>query len=232
MSSLSHNVRNQYQWRKNRGGGLRGLAPPLNFSGSLTCNTCIIPTCSSCSLCPLKVRQFSYAPEYYALSFSVVTYSEHKYILNYTLLYAKLSAVYTLHSIIYRLRTIKQLAKHLNSIHNMTIEEEEKYFQTQQNFMDWKVKEETKTNSHYIQLCAPQLYGENEHYYFYCNRSGQYTVKGKGKRQIKTQGTSKAGSTCTAHIKAVKTLTTGKITAHYCSTHSNHSISQSPLLNK
>ena len=106
----------------------------------------------------------------------------------------------------------------------MTIEEKEKHFQTE-HFMDWKVKEETKANSHYIQLCAPQLYGENEHYYFYCNRSGQYIAKGKGKRQIKTQDTSKAGSTCTAHIKAVKTLTTGKITAHYCSTHSNHSIS-------
>ena len=93
----------------------------------------------------------------------------------------------------------------------MTIKEKEKHFQTQQHFMDWKVKEETKTNSQYIQLCAPQLYGENELYYFYCNRSGQYTAKGKGKRQIKTQGTSKAESTCTAHIKAVKTLTTIKL---------------------
>ena len=75
----------------------------------------------------------------------------------------------------------------------MMVEEEEKFFLSQ-HFLDWKVKEETKTNSQYIQLCAPQIYGENKHYYFCCNLSGQYTAKGKGKRQIKTQGTSKAGS--------------------------------------
>ena len=89
-------------------------------------------------------------------------------------------------------------------------------------FLEWKKEEEIKTNSQYVQLCSSQVYGNAEHWYYYCNCSGHYKPKGKEKCQTKAQGSCKTGSSCTAHIKD---LTTGEVTVQYCSTHNSHSIS-------
>ena len=41
-------------------------------------------------------------------------------------------------------------------------------------------------------------------YKFYCNRTGNYSSRGEGKRGLKIQGTSKLGMHCTAYIRAKK----------------------------
>lgn len=60
--------------------------------------------------------------------------------------------------------------------------------------------------------------------WFYCNRAGDYESKGKGKRSLKSQGTSKSGgSTCsTAFITARTASSTGDVTAEFCLSHVGH----------
>ena len=41
-------------------------------------------------------------------------------------------------------------------------------------------------------------------FYYYCNKAGTYKSEGTGKQQLKTQGTAKMGSQCSAYIKAVQ----------------------------
>ena len=91
-------------------------------------------------------------------------------------------------------------------------------------FMEWKEKEEIKTHANYVQQCAPQMYTTNEHWYFYCNRSGSYRGKPTGMRHSKGQGSCKIGERCIAHMKAIKDTDTGEVVVHYCSTHHNHEV--------
>ena len=56
-------------------------------------------------------------------------------------------------------------------------------------------------------------------YYYYCNRSGSYTPKGKGKRELKIQGSSKIGVYCTVYIRAKKYLLSGEVFVEICDHH-------------
>ena len=56
-------------------------------------------------------------------------------------------------------------------------------------------------------------------YYYYCNRSGSYTPKGKGKRELKIQGSSKIGVYYTAYIRAKKYLLSGEVFVEICDHH-------------
>ena len=47
------------------------------------------------------------------------------------------------------------------------------------------------------------------------------SIRAKGERHTKTQGTCKTGERCTAHIKD---LSSGEVHVQYCSTHHNHDI--------
>ena len=125
----------------------------------------------------------------------------------------------------FRLRTIQDLTLHISQKHNVSTQITNIQFQTLHHFLEWKKEEESKTNSQYIQLCSSQVYGNREHWYYYCNRSAHYKPKGKDKRQTKTQRSCKTGNSCTAHIKATRDLTTGEVAVQYCSTHNSHSIS-------
>ena len=123
-----------------------------------------------------------------------------------------------------RLPTTQTLINHLKEHHKIPIESTNLKFATFSEFLLWKEAEENRTNSLYVQTCAPQIRGENQHWYYYCNRSGVYQAKGQGKRQLKTQGSSKIGEQCSAHINSTKNLYTGRVSVKYCSTHYNHDI--------
>ena len=43
-------------------------------------------------------------------------------------------------------------------------------------------------------------------------------------RHTKSQGTSKIGERCIAHIKAIEDITSGEVDVEYCSTHHNHDV--------
>ena len=91
-------------------------------------------------------------------------------------------------------------------------------------FVPWKNDEESRTISMYVQLCAPQMRGDNQPWYYYCHRSGNFQPKGKGKRQLKTQGCCKTGEYCVAHIKTTRNMCSGKVSVEYCPTHHSHDI--------
>ena len=91
-------------------------------------------------------------------------------------------------------------------------------------FLSWKEEEEKRTYSNYVQQCAPQLYGDRQHWYYYCNRSGVYQSKTQSKRQMNTQGTCKLQERCIAHMKITKNQVTDSVDIHYCSTRHSHEI--------
>jgi len=58
--------------------------------------------------------------------------------------------------------------------------------------------------------------------WFYCNRSGCSSSRGKGKRNLKTQGTSKINGSCSAFVTTRTDLVTGEVEAEYCLRHRGH----------
>lgn len=67
-------------------------------------------------------------------------------------------------------------------------------------FKVWKETLEKETNSWFVQGSGEKKLSDSSKIYYYCNRSGTFTTKGAGKRQMKMQGTSKIASHCTASI--------------------------------
>ena len=57
---------------------------------------------------------------------------------------------------------------------------------------------------------------------FIACRSGSFSTHGSGKRQLKSQGTSKIDNICTAHMKVQQNINTNELTVAYVSTHWNH----------
>ena len=95
-------------------------------------------------------------------------------------------------------------------------------FESMDAFLEWKEQEERETHTWYIQRCGAKLGTENEHWYYYCNRAGKYQARGKNERSLKSQGTSKITSHCSAYIKATRNIKTNNVTVEYNSTHYNH----------
>lgn len=60
--------------------------------------------------------------------------------------------------------------------------------------------------------------------YFRCNRSGNFSSESKGKRRLKSQGSSKCGNYCTAGIVLEKVEEDGGYSAKTCLTHYGHSL--------
>ena len=89
-------------------------------------------------------------------------------------------------------------------------------------FLEWKEADERSTNSWYTANCAAKTLHGKEYYYYYCNRAGQYKPRGRGERELKSQGTSKIRAHCSAHIKATKYLKTNRTQVQYTTTHYNH----------
>ena len=121
-----------------------------------------------------------------------------------------------------RFTNIEMLNEHLHSVHGISINKETKKFDSFQDFLKWKAEEEAHTNSLYVQHLGSRVRGNTTWWYFYCNRSGHYNPRGSGRRMLKSQGSSKMGETCSAHLKVERNDTTGHVTAHYCSTHHSH----------
>lgn len=53
-------------------------------------------------------------------------------------------------------------------------------------------------------------------------RSGYFCSRGSGKRQLKTQGTSKIHNICSAQMKVIQDMDTEEVSVTYISTHWNH----------
>ena len=73
-------------------------------------------------------------------------------------------------------------------------------FDSMETFIQWKEDIESSTHSNYVLKCTPAISNEAKVCYYYCNRAGVYKPDGKGKCQLKTQGTAKIGCQCAAHL--------------------------------
>ena len=118
----------------------------------------------------------------------------------------------------------QRMIQHLKEEHKVNIDVKEVEFLTYEEFMTWKSAEEENINTSYVQHCGARTSTTAKVWYFYCNRAGKYKSKSSGKRQNKSQGTSKIGDQCSAHLKAVQHLNSGKVSVTYCNTHHNHAI--------
>jgi hypothetical protein len=116
---------------------------------------------------------------------------------------------------------IQNLTSHLYHQHEIPIEEKQASFTTFNEFKDWKEDIEQDTKTTFVSKCAPYITDEITIYYYYCNRAGTYKPEGEGKRQLKSQGTSKIGDQCSAYMKA-NVNKDNTVTVYYYTTHYNH----------
>lgn len=90
-------------------------------------------------------------------------------------------------------------------------------------FEEWKQQIEKESLSYFVQNTGIKTFGETSHLYLYCNRSGTYAPKGKGKRLLKSQGSSKISyHVCTSNMKVSINKATEHVGVEYCSTHRGH----------
>lgn len=90
-------------------------------------------------------------------------------------------------------------------------------------FSTWKAELEEVSTSYFVKATGIKADSDgNSIYYYYCNRSGFYSTQSTGKRQIKSQGTSKLNTYCTAFIKTTQHMKTGEIQVQTCTTHYGH----------
>ena len=86
---------------------------------------------------------------------------------------------------------LQKLTTHLHSHHQLSVGEEELWFDTLHAFTNLKEEVEATSHSSYIYVlkCAPRVSNCMQTFYYYCNRSGTYKPEGCGKRQLKSHGT-------------------------------------------
>ena len=118
--------------------------------------------------------------------------------------------------------TTQDLIAHLNSCHGHNLKIEEKTFNNWKEFMKWKETEEKMGKSWFVKQRGDRRTKHYKTSWFYCNRAGDYESKGKGKRSLKSQGTSKTGCSCPAFITARTAVSTGEVTAEFCLSHVGH----------
>ena len=111
------------------------------------------------------------------------------------------------------------LIEHLVENHNQSISVTTKDFPNLHSFMQWKEEMELKSSSLFVLHSSPKQRVDYTCYYYYCNRTGQYNSKGKSKRNLKIQGTSKIGCHCTAY-KSTEYLS-GEVFAEICNHHTH-----------
>lgn len=89
-------------------------------------------------------------------------------------------------------------------------------------FMQWKEQYETSSRSSFVLHCSPKERSSAGYvtYYYYCNRSGKYAARGKGKQQLKIQGSSKLDTHCPAYIRA-KRHEDGQVRVELCEYHTH-----------
>ena len=117
---------------------------------------------------------------------------------------------------------MKDLILHLKNDHKLDVQITTHNFASKDEFLSWKSDEQEKSSSSYVQHSSNRKYGTKMYQYLYCNRSGKVRLRGKGKRHIKTQGSSKIDARCIANMKVMTDTITGSITVKYCSTHTGH----------
>ena len=93
-------------------------------------------------------------------------------------------------------------------------------------FESWKEETERATDTNFVKSTGlkPTEADLETKTYYYCNRSGYFSSISTGKRSLKSQGTSKLNTYCTAGM-TVTQMNSKCVNVDYCSTHYGHEIS-------
>jgi len=117
------------------------------------------------------------------------------------------------------------LKPHLTKYHGVQFDEQEYFFASSDEFLEWKTELEKQTDSVYIKQTGKVRRKNGMTYsYFKCNRSGNYKPKltaGQRKRKLKPYGTVKMNSHCTSVMKLIHGVN-GGINVYFCATHYGH----------
>ncbi|GFR15093.1 MULE domain-containing protein [Trichonephila clavata] len=98
-----------------------------------------------------------------------------------------------------------------------------KEFNTFSEFETWKEEEENNTMSKYVRQRGSKTHKNGDIVmYYHCCRSGSYKPKGKGLRNLKSQGSVKIGISCPAVMKVIQS--TENVVVQYFPKHENHEI--------
>ena len=106
-----------------------------------------------------------------------------------------------------------ELINDLRETHNELIEIDNK-----EEFLSWRADFEKSTTSSFVLHSKETPWLSVLLLLLYCNCSGVFNWRAKGKRSLKLQGSSKIGSHYVAYIRAQKHLS-GKLDANICSHH-------------
>ena len=104
------------------------------------------------------------------------------------------------------------------------------YDYTTIDFEIWKEEIERETNTWYVKGTGKKQTTDGFIEYYYCNRSGFFSTESTGKRQLKTQGSSKINQHCTASITLTHRNYTASIGAKICHKHYGHTNSLGHIL--
>ncbi|XP_019860693.1 PREDICTED: uncharacterized protein LOC109589012, partial [Amphimedon queenslandica] len=74
------------------------------------------------------------------------------------------------------------LIKHFSDVRNEKVNIDKKMFATMEEFTTWKADFEARTSSNFVLHCAPKKRLHYLCYYYYCNCSGSFNSRSKGKR--------------------------------------------------
>ena len=90
-------------------------------------------------------------------------------------------------------------------------------------FMEWKDEYEKNSKSWFIKATGAKVRGEATLTYYYCNRSGYFHSQSAGKRRLKSQGSSKINTHCTAALVLSHNEYDKSILVEVCHSHYGHS---------
>lgn len=103
----------------------------------------------------------------------------------------------------------EHLRNHLETLHDIRIEKEERLFNTINEFLAWKEFVERDTLSLYVSKSSAKLLANNQQKTYYkCHRSGNYVAlkKENRKKRLKVQGSNKIGATCPAAMEVTENV--------------------------
>ena len=125
---------------------------------------------------------------------------------------------------VYRFINVHKLDQHLEQEHKIELQTSVLQFDNFDAFLQWKEVEELHTKSSFVQKSGSQMHDNNKHFYYYCNRAGNYQTRGNNERSLKSQGSNKSVSHCSAYIQATVNILKGVVYVKYNSTHYNHEL--------
>ncbi|XP_050311335.1 uncharacterized protein LOC126746956 isoform X1 [Anthonomus grandis grandis] len=114
----------------------------------------------------------------------------------------------------------KTVIEHYRDFHNIPIEHKKLTFQSEEEFITWKLSFENDTNCKYVvnyQKCFKSHVAAS----FNCHRSGRYVPEGKNIRHLKILGSRKINALCPASIK-IKKLNNGTCEVTIMDKHVGH----------